>query len=389
MHMSTSHDVVGTIMANDGRIGMGSVLAKLFPGVEYQAKKMVNVKEESIPVKSEATPIRRKRGPASRVKVEPSPVHTPTTSREEEDVDDPSSVSPPSSTPKTPKVEPKLEDSPPLPTPRIDRVHNCLVCGGQGKANKEGRNLNMAEGLQDSKYHYAVCYYNEGAFREFVDPGQENMTIGGEPLEEFGLKYKYKCPFVTCTRNTGRGAGKMMGYKEYSIHCGVAHHMLEKVMKRDDREGIQEVRAAFVLARKRDGIAVEEMPPVQMEEVHTCHLCHGETKEGKNLSFSGDKKLQTRYHYASCFYPSGVYLAKYPPGEQNTDEEGKPRDILGRDIKYSCEVRGCTIKRKMGYKEFCIHMSNEHMGLLEVLREDGRPELLTIADKLEEAYRKK
>jgi hypothetical protein len=43
----------------------------------------------------------------------------------------------------------------------------------------------------------------------------------------------------------------------------------------------------------------------------------------------------------------------------------------------------------MGCKEFCIYMSNEHMGLLEMLREDGRLELLTIADKLEEAYRKK
>ena len=52
-------------------------------------------------------------------------------------------------------------------------------------AIKEGRNLNMAEGLQDSKYHY-----NEGAFRKFVDLGQENMTLGGEPLEELGLRYK-------------------------------------------------------------------------------------------------------------------------------------------------------------------------------------------------------
>ena len=90
-----------------------------------------------------------------------------------------------------------------------------------------------------------------------------------------------------------------------------------------------------------------------------------------------------RYHYASCFYPSGAYLSKYAPGEQNTGQEGKRRDI-----KYSCEVSGCTIKRKMGYKEFCIQMSNEHMGLLEVLRENGRPELLIIPDKLEEAYRK-
>ena len=95
MHMSTSHDVVGTIMASDGRIGMESVLAKLFPGVEYQTKKMmVNVKEERIPDIKSSTPLRRKRGPASRVKVEPSQAHTPITSREEEDVDDPSSVSP-------------------------------------------------------------------------------------------------------------------------------------------------------------------------------------------------------------------------------------------------------------------------------------------------------
>ena len=90
-----------------------------------------------------------------------------------------------------------------------------------------------------------------------------------------------------------------------------------------------------------------------------------------------------RYHYASCYYKSGIYLAKYPPGEQNMDNEGNPRDILGRDIKYSCEVRGCTIKRKMGYKEFCIHMSNEHGGLCDILRETGRPELWEVADKLD------
>merc|ERR1719427_227603 len=421
---------------------MDSVLAKLYPDVEYNARKVeVKVQEEqngdakpdSTPVrkkrgpasrfkveprrvspprreeedtddpspvspprweeavkvheerdgdaKSDTTPIRRKRGPASRVKVEPRRVSPPR--REEEDADDPSAVSPPTNF-KPKKVEPKIEDSPPLPTPRIDRVHNCIVCGGQGKANKEGRNLNMGEGLQDLKYHYAVCYHIEGAFRDLVDPGRGNKTIGGEPFEEFGLRFKYKCPFVTCSRNTGRGAGKMMGYKEYSIHCGVAHHLLEKAMARDKREGIDEVRAAIILARKRDGISLEEMPEVQVEEVQTCLLCNGETKEGKNLSFSGSKKLQLRYHYAACYYESGIYLAKYPPGEQNIDGEGQPKDVLGRDVKYSCEASGCTIKRKMGYKEFCIHMSNEHGGLLDVLREDGRPDLKEIADRLEE-----
>ena len=296
MHMATTHMVVGTIMASDSRIGMENVLAKLFPGVEYQGGKAeAKVKEERIvDTKSDSTPVRRKRGPASRVKVEHRQISLPVSTREDEDVDDPSPAVSPPQTSKPPKVEPKTEDSPPLPTPRIDRVHNCLVCGGQGKANKEGRNLNMGEGLQDLKYHYAVCYFNEGAFMDLVDPGHENKTIGGEALEEFGLRFKYKCPFVTCSRNTGRGAGKMMGYKEYSIHCGVAHHLLEKVMARDKREGVDEVRAAIILARKREGIALEEMPEVQMEEVHTCLLCNGETKEGKNLSFSGSKKLQLR-----------------------------------------------------------------------------------------------
>jgi hypothetical protein len=66
MHMPTSHDVVGTII---------------------REKMMVNVKEERITdIKSEpTTPVRRKRGPASRVKVEPSQAHTPITYMEEED----------------------------------------------------------------------------------------------------------------------------------------------------------------------------------------------------------------------------------------------------------------------------------------------------------------
>eukprot|EP00092_Neocalanus_flemingeri_P007412 GFUD01008004.1.p1 GENE.GFUD01008004.1~~GFUD01008004.1.p1 ORF type:complete len:555 (+),score=150.79 GFUD01008004.1:62-1666(+) len=395
MHMATTHMVVGTLMAMDDRVGMDSVLASLYPGVEYKGGKTevrVKVEKGGNYKTADSTPLRRKRGPASRVKVEPRPASSPRiysvsvpvrSTREDEDVDDPGAVSPPHNS-KPPKVEPKAEDSPPLPTPRIDRVHNCLVCGGQGKANKEGRNLNMGDGMQDLKYHYAVCYYNEGAFMDLVDPGEENKTIGGEALELFGLRFKYKCPFVTCSRNTGRGAGKMMGYKEYSIHCGVAHHLLEKVMARDKREGLNEVRAAIILERKREGISWEEMPEVQVEEVQTCLLCNGETKEAKNLSFAGEKRLQLRYHYASCYYESGVYLAKYPPGEQNMDQEGQPRDVLGRDIKYSCEVTGCTIKRKMGYKEFCIHMSNEHRGLLDILREDGRPGLSNIADRLEE-----
>ena len=40
----------------------------------------------------------------------------------------------------------------------------------------------------------------------------------------------------------------------------------------------------------------------------------------------------------------------YPPGKQNETEDGKPRDVLGREVKYSCQEKGCNLKRKMGYK---------------------------------------
>ena len=77
---------------------------------------------------------------------------------------------------------------------------------------------------------------------------------------------------------------------------------------------------------------VEDLPPVIVEEVHTCLLCNGEVvsnflsspssavqdKEGLNLSFAPEKLWMTKYHYASCYFETGVYLPLYPPGPENT-----------------------------------------------------------------------
>ena len=125
-----------------------------------------------------------------------------------------------------------------------------------------------------------------------------------------------------------------------------------------------------------------EVPHIPFEEVHTCCICDGQDKEGKNLSFSKEKIYQTRYHYAACIYDSGYYLDMYPPGRQNVTEDGKPRDVLGREVKYSCQEKGCRMKRKMGYKEFCIHMSNDHGGLEEVLTKYDKANIREIAPKL-------
>ena len=266
----------------------------------------------------------------------------------------------------------------------MDKVHNCLVCYAHGRSNKEGRSLNLGSGLQELKYHYSVCVYNEGGLVPFVDPGQ-GEGVKFKDLEEYGSKFRYKCPFINCNKNQGRN--KAIGYKEYAIHCGVAHHQVEKWMLADPRPGIKDVYDAIKAAREADRIVFEEMPDVVVEVMHTCVICGGGDREGKNLSFEGSKIYQTRYHYASCYYEEGAYRTKYPPGHQNTTPEGAPKDVLGKEVKYSCQERGCTVKRKMGYKEFTIHMSNEHGGLEELMKEDHRPEIRAIADKIKKKKR--
>ena len=273
----------------------------------------------------------------------------------------------------------------PFVNPRVDKVHQCVLCKARGK-RKEGRTLNLGEGLQDLKYHYAICFYAKHKFKDFVDSGPYNRDEKGFPLEDAGARFKYKCPFETCAKNSGRSARKLMGFKEYSIHCAVVHHVLETVLEKDETAGVEEVRAALMMARMEKKVSLVPLPPVECEEVHVCLLCNGQNRDSKTLNFSKPKISSLKYHYASCYFDTGVYYKKYPPGPENEDLEGKPCDVLGRSVKYHCQVRNCSTmsKRKMGYKEFCIHMSNDHGGLLEVMAEDKRPELREIGKRLSE-----
>jgi len=262
---------------------------------------------------------------------------------------------------------------------RSNKPHVCLVCRAPSKSVKDGRKLNLGSGINDTKYHYTICAYNEGGLMPFIDPGQGTRQKF-EELEEYGNKFRYKCPFTNCNKNVGRT--KPLGYKEYAIHCGVFHDQVEKWMMNDHREGIRDVYEAVRDNRIAKGGKLLEMPAVIVEEVHTCILCKGFERDGNNLIFSGDSAFSARYHYASCFYNEGVYFEKYPPGPENSSSDGKPLDALGKEVKYSCKEKRCTVKRKMGYKEFAIHMGNAHGGVIDVMREDSRPELQAIANRL-------
>jgi len=274
----------------------------------------------------------------------------------------------------------------------VDRVHNCVLCN-----DKDGRSMNLGSGLWDIKYHYAVCYYNAGAMFDIVDPGAENKAEQGVVDEV--LRFRYTCPIKKkCSMNEG-SKPKQMGYKQYAIHAGHEHNMVELAMQRDagHAKEMAPVLEALAAARLAEELDEPSLPPVLVEETHACLLCGGrDNKEALTLSLEGDRILSARYHYAQCYYGLAVYWSPgpngepilYNPGEKNTDSEGKPVDELGANVKYRCEEvlpnkKRCeaTKKRSMGYKEFCIHSANVHGGLVEALLRDEREELRSLAPK--------
>ena len=61
-----------------------------------------------------------------------------------------------------------------------------------------------------------------------------------------------------------------------------------------------------------------------------------------------DKRQSIKDSY--CFFDTGVYLklgSNYLPGEQNSNEDGSARDMLGKEVKYRCVEEGCLLKRQV------------------------------------------
>jgi len=265
--------------------------------------------------------------------------------------------------------------------PRFSKVHNCLLC-----ETRDGKNLNFGSGLSELRNHYSVCFYNLGHFKGVLDPGVDNKDSEGKVVDEYGRKFRYKCPVTNCPRNQARA--KPCGFKEWVIHAGVAHHMVERVMEvvAEKNEPIKEVLEATREARIASGISVvEKLLDPNVEEIHNCLLCAGKDRDGVNLSLDPNKLWAIRYHYASCYFDTGVYQqlgSDYLPGEQNSNPDGTVRDLLGREVKYRCIEEGCLMKRQVGYKELCIHMASDHGGLEKVMAEDSREEIRNLALKI-------
>ena len=55
-------------------------------------------------------------------------------------------------------------------------------------------------------------------------------------------------------------------------------------------------------------------------------------------------------HYSRCLYVERLdtYSELIPPGSENAEPDGRPRDALGRTAMYRCPVQGCWLQKKAG-----------------------------------------
>ena len=73
------------------------------------------------------------------------------------------------------------------------------------------------------------------------------------PVDEYGRKFSYKCPVPECPRSISKA--KPVGFKEWAIHAGVTHHLVEKVMEEEavKTPAMKEVLAEVARVRAEAG----------------------------------------------------------------------------------------------------------------------------------------
>jgi len=96
--------------------------------------------------------------------------------------------------------------------------------------------------------------------------------------------------------------------------------------------------------------------PVEEDEI-ICVLC-------KDVLSSN-----ARFHYSIHFFNENAFIKIMQPYDM---KDGKAQDIIGNVQKYICPYGPCT-RRKMGYKELCVHVATSHQILRHFMGEDKRP----------------
>ena len=264
-------------------------------------------------------------------------------------------------------------------------TQDCILC-----YVADGKKMNATKML----LHYSGCLFERGYFSNIIDPGSDNLNEKGEVKDVFGKVFRYKCnnescpKFMSCqdkcrTVKCRTDCKNSMGFKEFCIHAATHHNILQLALWKalPELPGLTPVLKAIKSSKGNEEEIDEKVLPPKFtrEELHTCLLCEGREKEGERLLLDSRDLRLVKYHYATCFFPTGVYLNLYPPGKVNM-AGSVVRDLLGREVTYACNK--CEKRKRMGYKAFAIHMASEHGGLDMVMFLDKRKEVRRFARRI-------
>ena len=109
-------------------------------------------------------------------------------------------------------------------------------------------------------------------------------------------------------------------------------------------------------------------PEPGQEETLACVVCKETLKVDTNAKF----------HYSVHYYDANAFLHLLKPEDL---KDGRAQDEVGRVFKYTCPHEGCT-RRKMGYKEICVHLATAHQQLRQLMIADTRPGMKEVLDRL-------
>ena len=265
-------------------------------------------------------------------------------------------------------------------------TQDCILCSENG-----GKKMNSTKLLP----HYSGCLFDRGYFSKIIEPGNGNLDENGLVIDVFGKVFRYKCNEQDCpkyrscqdkckTVKCRTDCKNTMGFKEFCIHAASQHNLVEPVMLQALAEmpGLIFAWKAIQSSIRDKPCEIDEkvLPPkFTREEFHRCLLCEGKEKEGQKLLLDSMDTRLVKYHYATCFFPTGVYINLYPPGKVNM-VGSMVRDLIGQEVTYSCNR--CEKRKRMGYKGFSIHMASEHGGLDMVMLLDERKEVRRFARRL-------
>ena len=117
----------------------------------------------------------------------------------------------------------------------------CCIC--KAETDAENRQFSSDNNFFYLKNHISKCLYKKGKLYRFIDPGEGNRTVSGNPIDELGPKYR--CNVSGCWLSSKQGQEGEICYKVYAVHVASQHGVLEEALEKEDYPEARDLLETF------------------------------------------------------------------------------------------------------------------------------------------------